>query len=455
MRSNGAQEFFDLRTILVHEIGHALGSQHPDASWDNSPQSSFNRNFLPNGQGGWNPGPPPGGEVMNEGIAGGEYNRVVSKDELALLDHSYGGQIQFQQVFGNTPADITLSMHNIGGNPGPNLGSAGPELSELRVPGQPKQGRRLLESTVSLNAVPDKPIGFVARASSWEVTNPFAGDMSQLWIRTNGTDNPVPTSRSSFGPNRFTQYDNSTPFPFEFEDVLHKWTMPFGGGIAPGKKVGIGLRQDVWDWTAVNAIGFAEDPFDFGIVNLVTVFNWLNMGPPGMGNNLDNFDEVIFDDARDPGEVLAAGIAVLNGELAATITEVSFAPVGGLDLSLSDLNSDTLEQFRRDGRLETLRIPSIDLDTEELFVLVLDGTLDDLPPELIASGNFLLLDRPDLLDEELFVFVGSQSNQVPLGSFSLLNSGVFVQSTPEPSTFTLSALGLLSLSFVGWRRRRR
>jgi MYXO-CTERM domain-containing protein len=42
---------------------------------------------------------------------------------------------------------------------------------------------------------------------------------------------------------------------------------------------------------------------------------------------------------------------------------------------------------------------------------------------------------------------GQQGAAVPFGSYVL---GV-----PEPSTFTLAALGLTALGFVGWRRRRR
>ena len=34
-RWSGASDFYDLRSIITHEIGHALGANHPDAAWFN------------------------------------------------------------------------------------------------------------------------------------------------------------------------------------------------------------------------------------------------------------------------------------------------------------------------------------------------------------------------------------------------------------------------------------
>jgi hypothetical protein len=131
-RYNGQRDFHDLRTVINHEIGHALGSQHPDASWFNS---NLFRNYLPDGIGGWIAAPPLGGELMNEGnedgklpgmkppagLNPGEVHRLISQDELSFLDHAYNGPLDFIEVAYDQPADIVLTIHNLGGPKGSNL----------------------------------------------------------------------------------------------------------------------------------------------------------------------------------------------------------------------------------------------------------------------------------------------------------------------------------------------
>src|SRR5690606_24335809 len=102
-RQGNDNSYFDLRSIVMHEMGHVLGSQHVDVAWDRDQM-----NYVPTGGGGWMAQADMGTEIMQERIARGEIRRILSHDELDMHDHAYNRTVTFQEVFGNTPADITI-----------------------------------------------------------------------------------------------------------------------------------------------------------------------------------------------------------------------------------------------------------------------------------------------------------------------------------------------------------
>lgn len=415
------QTVMDLRTVVMHEIGHALGSQHPDAGWANG-DPPYMRNFRPASRGGWTPMAPPGGEIMNEanlgsdGILTGEYWRILSRDELDFIKHNHGS-IQFQEVGVDEDADIELSMHNIGGNPGTNLGSSGPDqdTAVLRDINDPAKGKRIIRSTISLNAVPIEPMGIASSATNWEVGNTSGKNLLAINIVTRGTDSPKPINVTSDGPNRFTNYQQlEVSLNPNLEDRIHSYSDPLSGSVPNFGSVAMGLRLDVPDWSVIRALAESTSG-DFFDIPLTGFLPWFELGafepqevPPSGGSfgiNSLNADIGVF-------SALALGFQIqLPENTRVTLNELSIASVHGLGLGLEDLDNELLKQLRAEAKLEDLIDQSLYLDADEVpFTVVLQGVESDLPPDLLFSGNYLLLHRPDLVGKELLITATTTSN---------------------------------------------
>lgn len=436
-RQGNDNSYFDLRGIVTHELGHVLGSQHTNVAWNRSQM-----NYVPTGGGGWTPQQHVGTEVMHDVIARGEIRRILTHDELDMHDHAYDRTVTFQEVFGNTPAELNIFACD------GCLGFGGVEASQLRVNGQPESGREITEGIffVGDGEFNDTPIGFKTLKQSWEFDNDFFPQgLHEVVIRTRGTDNPNPTSQSNHNLGQFSVFD-TVYIPdlgiLNFEDMAHRWLTPNNQTLPLGTTIKLALEQDVPDWFVLSAA--AQDINDNGEpIGLVTI-------PPWQNTILNPDDDQPGDDLGISGKTVAAkGFRIVGpDDLTTTITEVSFAPIAGLGISqLEDLSSETLEELRTLGLLNTVSLPSpIAIAPGEDFVFVLEGERSDLPADLLAEGNFELLDRPDLADEELFVFADTGS----VRTFSVINSGVFV---PEPSTPVIMLAGCVVA--LGSERRRR
>ena len=474
-RYNGQKDTHDLRTVINHELGHVLGSQHPDASWFNS---GYMRNYRPDGNGGWIAAAPIGGELMNEGneagklpnskpdrgLEAGEYHRLLSQDELAFLDHAYNGPLTFKEVGVNDQADIVLTMHNIGGVQGNNLGHAGIEGDEnvgwvWRDQNDDDAGRRIIQGSLSLNANPTTLMGIMTRPSKWEFTNDTGKSVKELALRTRGTDNPAAFDINSAGPNRFQNITTeNTIFVPNLEDKTRRFLNPVGGSIPNGGIVSVGLTLDVWDWQLVDAEVKAVDNSIFD-AEMVVVFDWQNNGqpiPPIPDQSPP--PDIITADPDGLGsktyEIIADGFRIVNNSVTTTvISELAIAPVPNIDPTLDNLSTDTMDQLDRDGELIHFSIAPITLAPDEEYFFVLEGTTADLPPDMLLEGNFQLLDRPDLAGQQLFVHTGTGNASDPdrISNFTFLNTPAHTM-IPEPTSAALLVLGALVIAWPGRNR---
>jgi hypothetical protein len=460
-RYNGVRGFNDLRTILVHEIGHVIGSQHADAAYFNNNAENI---FRPDGMGGYIRVAPNGGEVMNEGnsaglpnskpekgLRPGEYNRILSKDELYFLDYVYGRDLTFEEGSILDTVQITLSVSNVLGTPSLNLGAGVVDTSTQREPGNPDAGRWIGHSTININATPTLPIGVDARMSSWEVTNTTGEAIDAISIRAKGTDNGLAIETSSVGSHRFTNYAPSNAFAlYQFESRGHIFDDPLGGTVPNNGTVQVGLRLDVWDWTVSSARGRKLD----GSSAPVSTVGILPFSVDDITFGLPPIDPFGLTAAYEAGNRLIGGLRLVNSDTPTTITELLFAPVEGLDLGLDDLSSDTLARLSSLGLVERIEFVPIELDANEEFLFILEGDRADIPQDILDNVRFMLLDYPDMIDRELLVYARSETDEFLVGAFSLINSPLIAGRAPIPEPGTLVLL-LAVLPIMLPRRHRK
>ncbi len=469
-RDNGLQPFGDIRTIALHEIGHVLGFDHPDEA------EGMGNNFRPDDSGVWRPASAleaPDGrgtgnefevELMHSSFEAGQYNHVLSNDELDAFRFAYDGRnnnsfsnLRFQEVEMGEDADITLGTFLGFGS----SWALAPPDGQARVPTDRSQGGRIDTAQILFNQNSTSPMGFQTLALNWDVIN-SRSDTVKLEVQTTGTNNQEPLFRfdNTNTARAFTLAKNDTLGPDFKDDLLHRWEDPIGGVIPSGDVMHVGLEQDVWDWEVVAAQATAPDGRQHD-VPLMTIHNW-SQSVVREDRSGSSPDQGLV--SRLNSEAVARGIQIIAPAGTAEVFDLWVAPAGGLNLGLDDLNRQTFNQFFDDGSLirvtefaditlgrsllppdptdppppcDPLTVPFCPIDpidpvdpTEGLFedfIIILDGELSDLPEELREQGNFVFASLPaGVLDDELFVAISSFSGDSLVTSYALLNTAPVV-----------------------------
>ena len=286
---------------------------------------------------------------------------------------------------------------------------------------------------------------------NWDYENPTGLPTEGFKIQTSGTNNPdVLFHYDNNGySNPFTSFGTAPIGPDFKDDLMHTWDSAVGGAIAAGEIIHVGLEQDVYDWTVVSAdavmAGGATQP-----ASLLSFHDWNHAYEvvPRADETADGIDMRIERTVAQGIRIVAPG----NVD-AAVIDEITLLPAEGLNLRLEDLTRDTLQKHMADAVFVEL-LNDIKLTPREDFFLILDGSTADLPDEMLQNGNFMLLNRPDLLTGDLMIFGSSTNGTMTIGTFALLGTDVIGfqggPTVPEPATLLLALVGLALLP----RRRR-
>ena len=435
IREAGSQPFGDIRSIGVHEIGHALGFHHQNLA------DGFNRNYGPSGAGGLVVQADQNNEVMRSFINPGDYNHTLSHDELNGFDYFYGHDLNFSEV--SSGGDIVIQAGPVGTST--TWAQGGP--SGFYRTSDKLEGVRSTAGTVTFNTTSSTPMGFKTLGINWDYQNVSGGDTSSFEIVTRGTNNPTPIFRyDGFPANRFNSYASSAVGVNVKEDLKHVWSNPTGGPFAG--VVHVGLEQDVWDWTVVSAQVVNPDLTKTN-APLLSFHDW-NQTVTGVSNTSLEAASVSNGITYEIPIIIGQGIRLVNTlNTPSEIVELALANVGGMNLQLADLNHATMLQLIKDDLWEPIAIDPFMMDDGEQLLLLLDGESDGFP------GMVHSLKRPDLLNTEVFMYAMSQSGDAVVQTYALLGrdpvTGILI---PEPSSIFLATLALLTILAHGHRRRR-
>ncbi len=413
-RRNGAQSFGDIRSITLHEIGHLLGFHHADFG------TVSGNNFCPSG-GGFISCAANGNEVMNSTINPGNYNHILSFDELDAFTFAYAGQnIDFQRVAATDPAEIDIDTRTAG----PNNWALATLCGNPRNAGNALLGRQTLQGKIQYNVAAGNPLGFRTLAINWDYQCNSI-ETREFRIRTRGTDNPTLFARydgpASGSPYVFTAYANNGVPGFK-DDRLHAWSNP-NAPIAPGELIHVGIEQDVWDWTVVSAIALDAigTPCTASLVSSHEYNNEFDITPAGGGAPVESDGEL---NTGTPPVIRARGITLTTSDSPINrLTQLMLADVSGLQLGLKDLNRRLVDRLIREKRIEKIeQFGTRNLPANGNFIVTFQGNIEDLPPKVRESGQYLILQRPQYLDRELLVFVESSNAESTTGSYALLGT---------------------------------
>ncbi len=402
-RDVSSQPFGDIRSIAVHEIGHVLGFHHPNQA------DGFNRNYGLSGAGGLVVQADQNTEVLRSFINPGDYYHVLSHDELDGFDYFYGHNLNFTEV--SSGGNIVIQSASLGSSS--TWAEAGP--SGYYRTGNKLEGVRSTGGTVTFNTTSSTSLGFKTLGINWDFQNISGADTSSFEIVTRGTNNLTPISRyDGFPANRFNSYSSSPGDANAKDDIKHVWSNPTDGPFSG--IVHVGLEQDVWDWTVVSAQVVNPDNTKTN-APLLSFHDW-SQTVTGVAATataaVSDTHGITFEESI----IIGRGIRLVNTlNTPSEIVELALANVKGMDLKLADLNRETMERLAEEERLEFIDLGELMLDDGEQLLLLMAGKADRFP------GRVISLDRPDLLETELFVFAKTQMGEAIVGNFALLGRG--------------------------------
>jgi hypothetical protein len=483
------QPFMDVRSATLHELGHVLGFAHPD----DGVSSGYNFAYEVAGRRGlWQgPGyskeiaqysgyydhdknpyyywlhirdsqpPPPdqqpmvgfsGQEVMSyysfnggRGRQPGELYHILTWDELDGFDFLYqGAQLVFQLA--ENEAAAKLVFYGVENLPeGPTAVCKGIPYGHVRDPNHLLQGSVITNAEMLFNRHAEYPFGCESVGWNYDITYDAT---YQVIMDVTGTDNAnlvdhfdnfPPYWDGGFLPPTTTYLgDPTSGSPNSKDSIQVTWTVS-GDPRGPGT-FHLGVQPDVWDWTTwpvsfwiVPAVGAnTNGPFYF------TPVHQFAAGPTFYGyaatatqNRNSSFCLTTVSSNLFVG---VQGFAVTSSQDGTHVSNLQIADVTGMGLSLSNLNRALLAQLQASNQMITIsNAMNLILNSNDQYVVIMQGSASYLPTNILASGHYTYLNRPDLIGRQLFASVVNSNNNVRVGNYSLIGVPPVVSIAPPPN----------------------
>ena len=264
---------------------------------------------------------------MRSWINEGDYNHVLSHDELDAFDYAYGHDIGFSEVTGPGPANITIGTYSTSSNVWAHGGWTGNWRDTDH-----SQGIEITTGFIEFNTNASSPLGLQTLAINWDYQNTSGHDTMGIEVRTSGTNNPnVMWHFDGYSPassnNVFNSFTTTSVGANAKDDLLHVWGDPHVNGV-PGPfpasdVIHVGLKQDVWDWSVISAQ--VEDTTgnktNAPLVGIHGPWNDTITGVTATSaNSMDATQDGIVDGGIE--KIGARGIEVINSDVPSTLFQL-------------------------------------------------------------------------------------------------------------------------------------
>jgi len=399
-------------------------------------------------------------EVMYASFGSGEYRHILSWDELDAFNVVYGtSTFTFTEV--PSGGDIIFktwkSGDTVDGTPwySGNLAIT----HDGGTSGSVATGSTISSATISYSATPPVPIGFASHMINWTITCNSLKTHS-VHIQTSGSDNlnPIAWWNNDGDPAHIFFGTHATPptgtpvGPDNKNDVTWTWTLPGATAatdIPAGTAFHPGLALDVDDWVAVNCVVFDITGINLAIVPIMVADQF----EEGLVTSSASSVESGFSSGKSTAPIASSrgheltylapatnspcsiGFSLVTTEAPqTTVSKLQFADVTGLGLSLSNLNEAGLTQLQASNLVVTVtNFGTHTLGAQQRFIVLLQGGSGCLPDDVATNNNYLLLNRPDLVNKQLFLAWQSTNSQSSVNNFAFVG---------EPPTVALPTLNI-------------
>ncbi|MEO9876408.1 MAG: hypothetical protein ABJM26_15685 [Anderseniella sp.] len=343
-RKDTSEPVYELKSILAHEFGHAMGMQHSDACFYNTNDNTgapWNSNFRTAGGGAFSIEPTLGPEILNEvptasspgqkaeGQIDG-YFRTPGRDAFEFMNSAYPFQsLSLMEVQSGTP-DILVDSTDAAPAGGQTSYPGG--FTNI-VPGSDADGWFF----DGINIWVGNNIGMKNRSEAWMIENFTGFELRQITLRVNGTSTRRAISETA--PPFFTNFGvglTSSP-----EQLIFSWSTPPGGPWPPTASGLLTLDIDVHDWTVEEALIWANSnqAFPLLVSTFVAQKPWglasPNDVPPGLAPKFNVAANVLSEPTPVPDSI----------ELIPPITKPNPTGVRSFTAMLPALDDTEIERF--------------------------------------------------------------------------------------------------------------